>query len=274
MKYDKLKTLAGDRASCRPVSILLPQGATRPPLRGLALLPDALALLRLKEDPGTLRLSRSGAELELCAIAQEHLWADQEDKTKGGWKDVRAHLEAIGKAAADLQKALSDASQYTCMALLRTGYQHPAPDWFTRLDGFNRDVSNALALVPTSNKGDAYTTLSGLRQGMTANEILVGGCQNVLVACKMAAGSETGGKLETLAKLVKRLALGADDKAGGIHAAAQSERVKGRSKTTTCKLEALWLIIGDIERRRGRGSDLRREADAELAKIAEGDIKH
>ena len=263
------KIIEGDRASCNPGSTFLPGGATKPQLPGLDLLPEALAMLRLQEDPDTLRLSKAGAKRVILALAQEHLEREMEGASKGDWKPVRAQLEAIEKAAVALQKALSEANGNTVMALLRTGFQ-PTINWTPCLAGLMHGVSDALSMVPDSNKGDAVSTLRRLG---TPNEMLVCGCQNVLVACGMTAGSKTGGALEAFAKLVKRLALGRENLAGAIPAAVQSEKVKGRSRTNTCKGEALQLIIGDIERRRGPGSELLIKAETEFARVAMGDTK-
>ena len=264
------QVIAGDRASHNPTSSCLPPGGNRAPLKGLELLPEVMGALGfLKEDPDTLKLSRAGAERNILALAQNHLDAQQEKKTKGGWKIVADQLSEIDKAAEALHAALNSTCGLTCIAILRTGGQQDTSIWLDRLNRLRKDVSNAFAVVPASNRGDAVAVLNRLG---TDNEMLVLGCQNILHACGKSAGAGPRGILERLAKLVKRLALGADGKAGGIHAAAESLKVKGRFNSDNLREEALWLIVGDLESRNKTNSSLFQQAQAELTKIAEGDI--
>ena len=259
-------------------------------LRGLDLLPQVMdaggPLGQLKEDPDTLKLSRAGAERNILALAQNHLDLDEEEVSKGEWKKVRNRLEDIIHAVDALQSALKSAFQsppppsptapprparfetFTIIAhiIQRSGSQLTSINHSKQLDQLLRDVSGLLEFVPENNMGDAVATV--IRSG-TANEMLVLGCQNILCACGRKAGAGPKGNLERLAKLVKRLALGADDKAGGIHKAAESPKVKGRFDRANLREEALGLIIGDLKSRGKTESELFRQAQAELAKLAE-----
>ena len=260
-------------------------------LRGLELLPQVMdargPLGFLKEDPDTMKLSRAGAEQNILALAQNHLDLDQEDVSKGEWKKVRKRLEDIILHVGALQSALKKAFQLppppsptalprparfeicTIIAhiIQRSGSQLTSINHCKHLDQLMQDVSGLLEFVPENNMGDAVATV--IRSG-TPNEMLVLGCQNILCACGKAAGAGPKGNLERLAKLVKRLALGADNKAGGIHAAAESLKVKGRFESDKLQEEALRLIVGDLKSRRKTDSELFRQALAELAKLAGG----
>lgn len=268
MKNDR-KVIAGDRASFNPVEIVLPRGVTRAELKGVELLPEVLAKLgRLQDDPDDLILSSEGARNIVLGIAQNHLDNEEEPPSRDGWKKVRNQLKEIKKTANSLHKALASTYGLTALALLRTGSQMSTQEFLHRLDRLKQDVGRALELVPENNMGDAVTALGRLG---TSNEMLVLGCQNLLFACgDKSVGATHEGRLEHFASLVKRLALGRECAVGGLSAGAmRSGLLKGRYKSKNLRFEALLLISGDAERRRGPDSDLARRAEAELTKWAE-----
>jgi hypothetical protein len=154
------------------------------------------------------------------------------------------------------------------MALLRTGCHQNTQDWLHRLKCLKDDVAKAMTLIPKSNCGDAVTEL--VRSG-TANEMLVLGCQNILFACgHNNVGGTVDGQLGNLSRLVKQLALGSDCHLEGIPAALKCKKMKGRSKSSILQQEALWLVVGDVERRCGTDSELFRRAQNEIAKVNQG----
>lgn len=266
MKKDP-KILAGDRASFNAVETVLPQGALRPELKGPELLPDVMHELEpLEADPNTLVLSHEGAKKAVLGIAQNHLELSLERPSKSGWKKVRGQLVQIDKAAESLHKALRTTCGLTALALLRTGSQLNTSDFLHRLERLKGEVARALELVPESNLGDAITSLSRLG---SPNEMLLLGCQNILFACgHKNVGATIEGPLHRFSILVKCLALGRDCHTGGLSAGAmRSEKLKGRSTSKNLRKEALFLILGDVERRRGPNSDLYRRALGELTKL-------
>jgi hypothetical protein len=175
-------------------------------------------------------------------------------------------LDGIGTAADSLHEALRTTYGLTAQALLRTSSQLNTSDFLHRLERLKEEVARALELVPESNLGDAVTSLSRLG---SPNEMLVLGCQNILFACgHKNVGATVEGPLERFSILVKYLALGRGCHAGGISAGAmRSEKLKGRSKSKNLREEALFLILGDVKRRRGGDSELYRKALEELAKL-------
>ena len=215
----------------------------------------------LKADPDELVLSFEGAERTVLGIAQNHLDASlQEPLPRDGWKKVRRQLDDLHQAAEKLHQTLGSTYWLTAMALLRTGAQMNTRDLLQRLEQIQREAANALAIVPENNMGDAVTALGRLG---TANEILVLGCQNLLFACgHTAVGATPAGRLEHVATLVKRLALGSTCPiAGIISGAMRSPKVKGRSKSQILKIEAFDLVLGDAMRRRGPDSELVKKAE-------------
>jgi len=259
--------IEGDRASFNAARRHLPQGVSRPLLRGLELLPEVMSELgQLKVDPDDLILSPEGAKRTVLGLAQNHLDYSLEPHPKDAWKKARGQLNDIRKAAKALHLALGATHMIAAQALLRTGAQINTQDFLHRLERLAQDVDRALEFIPKNNMGDAITALSRLG---TPNEMLLLGCQNLLFACgHKAVGATVDGALENLVKQVKRLALGADCSIEGFSAGAmRSPLVKGRSRSKNLKIEALFLILGDVETRRGRDSELYQKALDALVKL-------